>query len=69
MAETFVHVQDGSTPILMAAQGGHVEALQILMDAGVTVDATMKVRLHLQLVAIKVTKCRNMPTFSNWHLH
>lgn len=22
-----------------------------------------------QLVAIKITKCRNMPTFSNWHLH
>ena len=42
---SFVHAQEGSTPLIMAASNGHVEIAQILMDKGANIEATDEVQL------------------------
>ena len=42
---SFVHAQDGETPLLKAASNGHVEIAQMLMEKGANIEATDKVQL------------------------
>ena len=42
---SFVHAQDGRTPLLEAAWNGHVEIAQMLMEKGANIEATTKVQL------------------------
>ena len=42
---SFVHAQDGQTPLLEAARLGHVEIAQMLMEKGANIEATDKVQL------------------------
>ena len=42
---SFVHAQDGWTPLLEAARNGHVEIAQMLMDKGANIEAMDKVQL------------------------
>ena len=42
---SFVHAQDGWTPLLVAASNGHVEIAQMLMEKGANIEATDKVQL------------------------
>lgn len=44
--------QDGSTPMLMAAQAGHAEIAQILLDSGAEFDVAMTVRLICCLASV-----------------
>ena len=41
---SFVHAQDGQTPLHAAAIKGHVEIAQLLMEKGANVEATDKVQ-------------------------
>ena len=41
---SFVHAQDGRTPLLVALQYGHVEIAQLLMERGANIEATTKVQ-------------------------
>ena len=40
---SFVHAQDGQTPLLQAARYGHVEIAQMLMEKDANIEATDKV--------------------------
>ena len=42
---SFVHAQDGETPLLKAASNGHVEIAQMLMEKGANIEAMDKVQL------------------------
>ena len=42
---SFVHAQDGRTPLLEAAREGHVKIAQMLMKKGANIEATDKVEL------------------------
>ena len=42
---SFVHAQDGWTPLLQAARNGHVKLAQLLMEKGANIEATDKVHL------------------------
>ena len=42
---SFVHAQDGWTPLLKAASNGHVEIAQMLMEKGANIEATDEVQL------------------------
>ena len=42
---SFVHAQDGRTPLYKAAINGHVEIAQMLMEKGANIEATTKVQL------------------------
>ena len=42
---SFVHAQDGWTPLLWAASNGHVKIAQLLMEKGANIEATNKVHL------------------------
>ena len=42
---SFVHAQEGSTPLIMAASNGHVEIAQMLMEKGANIEATDEVQL------------------------
>ena len=41
---SFVHGQDGGTPLLWAARNGHVEIAQLLVEKGAIIEATAKVQ-------------------------
>jgi len=41
----FIFTQDGTTPLLKAAEKGHVQVVKILIAAGATVDLAMNVSL------------------------
>ena len=36
---SFLHAQDGQTPLLLALQNGHVEIAQLLMEKGANIEA------------------------------
>ena len=42
---SFVHAQDGRTPLFEAASNGNVEIAQMLMEKGADIEATTKVQL------------------------
>ena len=37
------HIQRGETPLKYAADGGHVEAVHILLDSGATINKVRRV--------------------------
>ena len=41
---SFVHAQDGRTPLLRAIGNGHVEIAQLLMEKGANIEATDEVQ-------------------------
>ena len=42
---SFVHAQDGWTPLLLGASNGHVEIAQLLMEKGANIEAMDEVQL------------------------
>ena len=42
---SFVHAQDGLTPLLGTVKNGHVEIARMLMGKGANIEATGKVQL------------------------
>ena len=42
---SFVHAQNGRTPLLKAASNGHVEIGQMLIEKGANIEATDEVQL------------------------
>ena len=42
---SFVHAQDGRTPLLGQQYNGHVKIAQMLMEKGANIEATDKVQL------------------------
>ena len=43
--DEFVHAQNGWTPLHMAANKGHVEIAQLMMEKSANIEATDKVQL------------------------
>ena len=41
---SFVHAQNGWTPLLVASQNGNVEIAQLLLEKGANIEATDKVQ-------------------------
>ena len=53
----FLVVQDGATAIMVAAQNGHKDVVELLISRGADVKHKAKVRIDLDLVTCSLLYC------------
>ena len=53
----FLVVQDGATAIMVAAQNGHKDVVEVLISSGADVQHQTQVRIDLDLVTCSLFYC------------